>query len=75
MHIDHISSVAKSAARKIDWLLIQVQAIFHALALSHPLSTRPKSAPVSNTALIYGEEPLNIPLLPWVQFKTSHQTN
>ena len=32
-------------------------------------STRPKSAPVSNTALIYGEEPLNIPLLPWIQFK------
>ena len=32
-------------------------------------STRPKLAPVSNTAFIYGEESLNILLLPWIQFK------
>ena len=32
-------------------------------------STRPKSAHVSNTALICGEGPPNILLLAWMQFK------
>ena len=41
---------------KEDWLLIQVQAIFHALASSHPLQ-----GPNPNTALICGEKPPNIP--------------
>ena len=63
---EHISSVAKSAARKISFLFRSKRFFtpLHLLTLY-----RAQSAFVSNAALIYEEEPLNILLLSWIQFK------
>ena len=57
---EHISSVAKSAASKMA--SYSGPSDFSRPCIISP-STRPKSAPVSNTALICGEEPPNIPSL------------
>ena len=58
---EHISSVAKSIVKKICFLFRSRR---YFTLCSYSLSTNPKSAPVSNTARIFGEGPPSILLPP-----------
>ena len=65
---EHISSVVKSAAGKINFLFRSKRFFtpLHLITLHRAQSPPP---PVSNMAIICGEEPPNILLLAWIQFR------